>query len=224
MIRSVGLAPTKSKNLVACSKKILERFDGKVPGSVEELTSLPGVGPKTAAVVMAQAFGVASFPVDTHIHRLSLRWGLTADEKRPDKVSEDLKRRFPRSTWSKLHLQMIYFGREHCPAKDHSPQLCPICDWIRKGQAVSSPGEPSFPRLRKSLFYCPATPSPTASCFSHHNPGATAPMSPVPASAIGGNGSPKKTNTPTKHKGIIFYSERLGEVTQDPLLGACLWK
>ena len=128
IIREVGLAPTKSKNLKKMSALLIERHDGHVPRSLEALEALPGVGHKTASVVMAQAFGVAAFPVDTHIHRLAERWGLS-DGTTVEKTEADLKAAFPESSWSRLHLQIIYFGREHCPARGHDPAACPICAW-----------------------------------------------------------------------------------------------
>eukprot|EP00903_Cladosiphon_okamuranus_P008226 g7919.t1 len=132
IIRSVGLAPTKAKHLIALSKELLDRFDGQVPQTFEGLMSLPGVGRKTAAVVMVQAFNTPAFPVDTHIHRLALRWGLTKNEKNASKVEEDLMAVFPRESWAKLHLQFIYFGREHCQARVHEVSACPICCWVKK--------------------------------------------------------------------------------------------
>ena len=99
---------------------------GKVPESFSDLEALPGVGHKTASVVMSQAFGVPAFPVDTHIHRLARRWGLS-DGKNVEKTEADLKKLFPIETWNKLHLQIIYFGREYCPARGHVKESCPIC-------------------------------------------------------------------------------------------------
>jgi endonuclease III len=127
LIRQIGLANTKAKNIKKLSE-ILTASGGQVPRSFEELEALPGVGHKTASVVMAQAFGEPAFPVDTHIHRLAARWGLSSG-KNVAKTEEDLKRAFPRETWNKLHLQIIYFGREHCPAQYHDLETCPICSW-----------------------------------------------------------------------------------------------
>ena len=127
-IRQVGLAPGKSKNLKKMSQLLVERHDGEVPQTLEELEALPGVGHKTASVVMAQAFGVPSFPVDTHIHRLAARWGLS-DGSNVVKTERDLKKVFPRETWNRVHLQIIYFGREYCPARRHDLTACPICGW-----------------------------------------------------------------------------------------------
>lgn len=237
IIRSVGLAPSKSRNLVAMARRICEPavkeespakgqedtekqrptrrkwkgnaevkaeretnnvakkkkgkeraaarvggFGGTVPEGEADLVSLAGVGPKTAAVVRAQAFGVPSFPVDTHIHRCALRWGLTKrpDEKDPNRVSDDLKSLFPRRHWNKLHLQIIYMGREHCPAKNHRPSLCPICRWI--DSAKKSPAAKSM--------------------------------------ASGGAVQGAATNSPKKHKGVVFYAERLEELAESPHLVA----
>jgi endonuclease III len=129
LVRTVGLAPTKAKNLKAMARKLVEEFGGEVPRDIDALESLPGVGHKTASVVMAQAFGVPAFPVDTHIHRLAARWGLSSG-KNVVQTELDLKKVFPRDTWIKRHLQIIYFGREHCPARGHDPARCPICAWV----------------------------------------------------------------------------------------------
>ena len=128
MIREIGLAPTKARNIKGLSVMLVENYEGKVPTSFEGLEALPGVGHKTASVVMAQAFGVPAFPVDTHIHRLATRWGLT-NGMNVEQTEKDLKRLFPRETWNKLHLQIIFFGREHCPARGHDLLECPICGW-----------------------------------------------------------------------------------------------
>jgi endonuclease-3 len=127
-IRTVGLAPTKAKNLKRMSELLVERHSGVVPSDIDALEALPGVGHKTAQVVMAQAFGVPSFPVDTHIHRLAARWGLSSG-KNVEQTERDLERTFARDTWNALHLQIIYFGREHCPARGHDLTRCPICSW-----------------------------------------------------------------------------------------------
>jgi endonuclease III len=128
LIRTCGLAPGKAKNLRAMSQLLLERHGGEVPASFEALEALPGVGHKTASVVMSQAFGVPAFAVDTHIHRLAARWGLS-DGSSVERTERDLKRLFPEAAWNKLHLQIIYFGREHCPAQRHELATCPICSW-----------------------------------------------------------------------------------------------
>ena len=127
-IRQVGLAPTKAKNIKRMAELLLERHDGEVPASFEELEDLPGVGHKTAGVVMAQSFGVPAFPIDTHIHRLAARWGLS-NGKNVEKTEKDLKAVFPKELWNKLHLQIIFFGREYCPARNHDLTQCPICSW-----------------------------------------------------------------------------------------------
>jgi len=127
-IRQIGLAPQKAKALKGLGQMLMAEHEGQIPADFEALTKLPGVGRKTANVVMAQAFGVPSFPVDTHIHRLAARWGLS-NGKTPDHTEEDLKKVFPRTSWNKLHLQIIYFGREYCPARYHDLSTCPICGW-----------------------------------------------------------------------------------------------
>lgn len=127
-IKPCGLSPTKSRNIVALSEILLDQHDGEVPQTFQELEALPGVGHKTASVVMSQAFGVPAFPVDTHIHRLAGRWGLSRANN-VEQTERDLKRVFPRERWNKLHLQIIFFGREHCPARYHDFEACPICAW-----------------------------------------------------------------------------------------------
>ena len=127
-IREIGLAPTKAKNIHKLSNILVDQYDGEVPNTFEGLESLPGVGHKTASVVMAQAFGVPAFPVDTHIHRLAHRWGLS-DGSKVEKTEKDLKRIFPKEKWNTLHLQIIFFGREHCPARFHDLDTCLICSW-----------------------------------------------------------------------------------------------
>ncbi|GJM30065.1 MAG: endonuclease III [Cyclobacteriaceae bacterium] len=126
IIKPCGLSPQKSKAIHGLSKILVENYQGIVPESMELLETLPGVGHKTASVVMAQAFGIPSFPVDTHIHRLAYRWGLS-NGKNVQQTEKDLKRLFPRDSWNKLHLQIIYFGREYCPARGHKITECPIC-------------------------------------------------------------------------------------------------
>jgi len=128
LIREVGLAPQKAKALVGLAEQLVAEHDGEVPRSFEELEALPGVGHKTASVVMAQAFGVPAFPVDTHIHRLAARWGLS-DGSSVERTERDLKRLFPESAWIRLHLQIIAFGRQYCPARGHDLTRCPICSW-----------------------------------------------------------------------------------------------
>ncbi|MEM7350704.1 MAG: endonuclease III [Acidobacteriota bacterium] len=126
-IRQLGLAPQKAKNIRKLSEMLVES-GGEVPRTFEALEALPGVGHKTASVVMAQAFGFPAFPVDTHIHRLAARWGLS-DGSSVVKTERDLKRAFPEELWNRLHLQIIFFGREHCPAQYHDLDACPICSW-----------------------------------------------------------------------------------------------
>ena len=136
IIREIGLAPTKAKNIRGLSEILVENYDGEVPISFEELESLPGVGHKTASVVMAQAFKVPAFPVDTHIHRLATRWGLT-NGSNVVRTEKDLKAIFPRNLWIKLHLQIIFFGREHCPARGHNLSICPICGWAASKKRIA---------------------------------------------------------------------------------------
>lgn len=134
-IRQIGLAPTKSRNILRLSQLLVERHDGQVPCSFEELEDLPGVGHKTASVVMAQAFSVPAFPVDTHIHRLAARWGLSNDTT-VERTEKDLKAIFPKILWNKLHLQIIFFGREYCPARFHDLSKCPICSWAASKKRI----------------------------------------------------------------------------------------
>ena len=126
IIRPCGLSPSKSKAIWNLSKIIIDEHRGDVPGSFEALEKLPGVGHKTASVVMSQGFGVPAFPVDTHIHRLIYRWGLSTG-KNVQQTEKDCKRLFPEEIWNRLHLQIIFFGREYCPARGHDPHKCPIC-------------------------------------------------------------------------------------------------
>jgi endonuclease-3 len=126
IIRPCGLSPQKSKAIAGLSRILIEEHRGEVPSDMEALERLPGVGHKTASVVMAQAFGVPSFPVDTHIHRLSQRWGLTSG-KNVVRTERDLKRLFPEESWNRLHLQMIFYGREFCTARGCDGRVCEIC-------------------------------------------------------------------------------------------------
>ncbi len=126
MIKSIGIFRNKAKSVFNLSKQLIKKHNGKVPKSFEELESLPGVGHKTASVVMAQSFGVPAFPVDTHIHRLAQRWGLT-NGKNVVQTEKDLKRLFPKKSWNKLHLQIIYYGREYCKARECYGLTCKIC-------------------------------------------------------------------------------------------------
>jgi len=137
LIREIGLAPTKAKNIRRLSEMLIESHEGEVPQTFEELEELPGVGHKTASVVMAQSFGVPAFPVDTHIHRLAARWGLS-NGTNVTKTEKDLKAVFPRESWNKLHLQIIFFGREYCPARNHDLKNCPICSWAATKKRIAS--------------------------------------------------------------------------------------
>ena len=126
LIKKIGIFRVKAKSIYLMSKQIIEKHNGKVPTSFEELEILPGVGHKTASVVMSQGFGFPAFAVDTHIHRLAQRWGLT-NGKNVVQTEKDLKRIFPKKTWSKLHLQIIFYGREYCKARDCYGLTCKIC-------------------------------------------------------------------------------------------------
>ena len=126
LIKSIGIFRVKAKSIYLMSKQLLEKHGGKVPKSFDELEKLPGVGHKTASVVMSQGFGIPAFAVDTHIHRLAQRWGLT-NGKNVIQTEKDLKRLFPKRTWSKLHLQIIYYGREFCKARECYGLTCKIC-------------------------------------------------------------------------------------------------
>jgi endonuclease-3 len=137
IIREVGLAPTKAKNLRATARLLVERHGGAVPADLAALEALPGVGHKTAQVVVAQAFGQAAFPVDTHIHRLAARWGLSSGRS-VEQTERDLKRTFPEERWSDLHLKFIYFGREFCPARGHDPAACPVCSWASSKRRIAA--------------------------------------------------------------------------------------
>ncbi len=134
IIREIGLAPTKAKNLRKMAEQIVED-GGDVRPDWNFLESLAGVGHKTASVVMSQAFGVPAFAVDTHIHRLADRWGLS-NGKNVVKTENDLKTIFPMETWNRRHLQIIYFGREYCPARNHNLELCPICGWAASKKRI----------------------------------------------------------------------------------------
>lgn len=134
-IRQVGLAPTKAKNLKKMAEIIVDR-GGVIEPDWDYLESLPGVGHKTASVVMAQAFGVPAFPVDTHIHRLASRWGLSRGTT-VERTEHDLKAIFPKPTWNKRHLQIIFFGRDHCPARRHDLSVCMICGWAATKKRMS---------------------------------------------------------------------------------------
>jgi endonuclease-3 len=136
IIREIGLAPTKARNLRTMAEQIIDA-GGEVIPDWEFLESLAGVGHKTASVVMSQAFGVPAFAVDTHIHRLAARWGLS-DGSSVERTERDLKAVFPRDTWNRRHLQIIFFGREHCPARGHDLSTCPICSWAATRKRIRS--------------------------------------------------------------------------------------
>lgn len=129
VIKSCGLAPTKAKNIRKLSQILVAEHGGVVPDTLEELEALPGVGHKTAQVVVSQAFGIPAFAVDTHIHRLAYRWGLSTG-KNVVRTEKDLKRTFPEERWNDLHKQIIYFGRSYCPARGHLPAECPLCSVV----------------------------------------------------------------------------------------------
>ena len=149
LIREVGLAPTKAKNIRRLSELLIERHHGSIPNTFEELEALPGVGHKTAGVVLAQAFGIPAFPIDTHIHRLAARWGLS-NGKNVDKTEKDLKAIFPKEAWNSLHLQIIFFGREYCPARYHDLTQCPICSWAATKKRIAEEAKMNNPKSRKS--------------------------------------------------------------------------
>ena len=128
IIRPVGLSPAKAKGIHGLSHILIDKHHGEVPNDLEALEELPAVGHKTASVVMSQAFGIPAFAVDTHIHRLASRWGLS-NGKNVETTEKDLKKVFPKDTWIRRHLQIIFFGREHCPARNHDLEKCLICSW-----------------------------------------------------------------------------------------------
>ena len=151
LIRTCGLAPGKARNISALSKQLVAEHGGQVPDSFEALEALPGVGHKTASVVVSQAFGRPAFPVDTHIHRLAGRWGLSK-ARSVEQTERDLKGLFPESSWSWLHLALIYFGREHCPARGHDLSECPICSWAATARRIAEEARAGGggPRSRKA--------------------------------------------------------------------------
>lgn len=136
LIRQIGLAPTKAKNLWIAANQIIDAGGELIP-TFEFLESLAGVGHKTASVVMAQAYGVPAFPVDTHIHRLAARWGLS-NGTTVERTERDLKSVFPRDTWNRRHLQIIFFGREYCPAMRHDLLACPVCAWAASKKRIKA--------------------------------------------------------------------------------------
>lgn len=157
IIRPCGLAPTKARALWKLSQDLLDHHNGQVPRTLEELEELPGVGHKTASVVLVQAFGEPAFPVDTHIHRCAERWGLS-NGRNVVQTEKDLKTFFPRSSWGKVHLQMILFARKFCPARAHSISDCPICARVSKPSAVlrtKSRASSTRPRSKRSTMHEP---------------------------------------------------------------------
>jgi endonuclease III len=157
LIRTCGLAPSKARSIRELSRILVAEHGGVVPRDFAALEALPGVGHKTASVVMAQAFGRPAFPVDTHIHRLAERWGLSSG-RNVVQTERDLKRAFPESDWDKVHLQMIYFGRAHCPARAHAPDDCPICSFAMPKTRRRSGGAAS--RSARRTTKRPARPRP----------------------------------------------------------------
>ena len=149
MIKQVGLAPTKAKNIKRLSELLIERHDGVIPNTFEELEALPGVGHKTAGVVLAQAFGIPAFPIDTHIHRLAARWGLS-NGSNVERTEKDLKAIFPKHAWNDLHLQIIFFGREYCPARFHDLTACPICSWAATKKRIAEEEKKNRTKSRRS--------------------------------------------------------------------------
>jgi endonuclease-3 len=145
LIREIGLAPTKARNLWSAANQIVES-GGEVRPDWAFLESLAGVGHKTASVVMAQAFGLPAFPVDTHIHRLARRWGLS-DGSTVERTERDLKTAFPKDTWARRHLQIIFFGREYCPALRHDFAACPICSWAATKKQIAAERRSPVPRI-----------------------------------------------------------------------------
>ena len=150
LIRAIGLAPQKAKALQGLSALICDQFGGEVPKTFEELESLPGVGHKTASVVMSQAFGVPAFPVDTHIHRLAARWGLS-DGKNVTKTERDLKNVYDSHYWNRLHLQIIFFGRDYCPALRHDLSTCPICGWAATKKRIQEESKKNQPKKKNKV-------------------------------------------------------------------------
>jgi endonuclease-3 len=145
LIRQVGLAPQKARALKGLGEQLVRDHGGVVPRTFAELEALPGVGHKTASVVMAQAFGLPAFPVDTHIHRLAARWGL-ATGKNVEHTERDLKAVFPEDTWIRRHLQIIQFGRDHCPALRHDLAACRICGWAASPARILQEAEAPQPK------------------------------------------------------------------------------
>jgi len=149
IVRPCGLGPRKARSIIDLSKILMDNYRGEVPEDLEILETLPGVGHKTAAVVMSQAFGMPTFPVDTHIQRCSHRWGLTRS-KNVTGTERDLMKLFPRDTWSRRHIQIILFGREFCPARGHDLVTCPICGWAATKKRIREENGPeALARLKR---------------------------------------------------------------------------
>jgi endonuclease-3 len=209
IIQPVGLAPKKSKYLVGMSQKIISDYNGELPSTIDELTTLPGVGRKTASVILSQVFGQPSLAVDTHVHRLSLRWGLSAEKTNVDKVQRDLCATFPEDTWNKVHLQMIYFGREFCTAKNHVVRYLYCMHGIHKhdfAPIIDIDGR-TYIQLNYSIsiqaIECPIC--------SWVNKTSVKDQDDFNASVF----TPKK-----RSKGIVFYSDRKDELSQNPSLSS----
>jgi len=149
IIRSCGLAPGKARNIRKLAQTIVDEYGGRVPNDIAALEKLPGVGHKTASVVVSQAFGEPAFAVDTHIHRLAWRWGLSSG-KNVEQTERDLKKLFPREEWAKRHLQIIYFGRRHCPALYHDLDACPVCSWAASRKRKEEEGRRNLTLRRRS--------------------------------------------------------------------------
>ena len=147
IIKPCGLSPQKSKAIRELSRILVEKHGGVVPQTFEELEELPGVGHKTASVVMAQAFGHPAFPVDTHIHRLAARWGLSTGRS-VEQTERDLKKLFAPESWDRVHLQIIYFGREYCPARGHDLASCRICGWAASKKRIGEEARKNAPKKR----------------------------------------------------------------------------
>jgi endonuclease III len=150
LIHSCGLAPSKARALSRLARALVEEHGGRVPESFEALEALPGVGHKTASVVMVQAFGQPAFPVDTHIHRLAGRWGLSRG-RNVAQTERDLERLYPPQAWGRLHLQLIAFGREHCPARGHDLAACPICAWAASRRRLAAEARRGGAAARSAL-------------------------------------------------------------------------
>mmetsp|Transcript_30917 Transcript_30917/g.50019 ORF Transcript_30917/g.50019 Transcript_30917/m.50019 type:complete len:285 (+) Transcript_30917:193-1047(+) len=151
IIKPIGLAPQKAKAIHGLSKMIVEEFKGLVPNTFEDLERLPGVGHKTASVIMAQVWDIPAFPVDTHIHRLATRWGLSSG-KSVEETEACLKQIFPQERWKTVHLQIVYFGRQYCPAIGHNLDLCPICSWCASPQMKMKEHKRSTPKTQDKLL------------------------------------------------------------------------